>query len=636
VLCVACFAMACKAPSPTPISTPEPTLAPASLRIEIVPAGAVVYINEEERGRTPLTLHLPAGSYTVRVQQEGYDSLQRNVELLPGERAVLTEALRDTAPPAVTLSELPEAVEAGQPIYIRAQATDNQMVAHMRLWVDGELVTQAKGQALAYVWDTTNAVMGSHTIAVEAGDQTGNTIQTTRHLTIRATPTLHLSPTPEPSTTPIPQVRSYETTITLSTYPYEPYLRERVDPRYNFKVIWLDRAAYEATSPRPQPRTFKAIVLENRYLSLTFLPELGGRLYKCTFKPTGQNIFYQNAVLKPSYWGPLSRDENWWLAAGGMEWALPVHEHGYEWGLPWAYRIEQQADQVSIILRDSTADDRLRAEIRVTLPGERAYFVVEPTVVNPTAQAVACQFWLNAALTLGSASISANTEFVYPTEHMIVHSSGDNALPGERQVMPWPVYDGRDLSRYGNWRNWLGVFVPDIQQHYAGAYNHDTELGIVRVFPPQVARGLKLFAFGANFPARAEYSDDDSEYFEMWAGPCKTFWPEDDVVVGPGQSLRWSEIWLPFRGIGGLDKANAEAVVKASVQDGQVRLGIAVSRAQYVQFHLKWNGQLFHRASADLAPEAPLLTHVPLPSGAGLPGELTVQVKDEDGTTLLE
>lgn len=633
-LCTACLAMACKASIPTPTPTPGPGL--ASLSIEVVPAGAVVYVNEEERGRTPLTLRLPAGSYTVRVQQEGYGSLHWNVKLLPGEQSLMAEALRDTASPVVTLSNLPDSVEAGQPIRIRAQAVDNQEVALTRLRINGEVVAEVGGQVLEYTWNTSSAAVGTHAIEIEASDHTGNIGRAVRNVAVTAKATPQPSPTPEPSTPARPEVAVYETTITLPTYPYAPYLKERIDPRYNFKVVWFDRAAYEATSPRPQPRTFKAVVLENRYLSLTFLPELGGRLYKCTFKPSGRNIFYQNAVLKPSYWGPLVRDENWWLAAGGMEWALPVHEHGYEWGLPWAYHVEQQADQASIVLRDSTADDRLRAEIRVTLPGERAYFVLEPRLVNPTSQAVACQFWLNAALTLGSASTSANTEFIYPAEHMIVHSTGDNTLPGERQVMPWPVYDGRDLSHYGNWRNWLGVFVPDVQQDYAGAYNHDTELGVVRVSPPQVARGLKLFAFGAGFPARAEYSDDGSEYFEMWAGPCRTFWPEDDVVVGPGQSLHWSEVWLPFSSIGGLDRANAEVVVKASVQGGQVRLGIAVSKAQRVQFHLKWNGQTFHQESAELAPETPFLIHVPLPGGAGLPGELTVQVKDDNETTLLE
>jgi hypothetical protein len=324
-----------------------------------------------------------------------------------------------------------------------------------------------------------------------------------------------------------------------------------------------------------------------------------------------------------------------------MEWALPVQEHGYEWGQLWTYDLEQQLDAVSVVLSDRTAqnrdaNERLWAEIRVTLPGDRAYFMVEPRLVNPTSQSVASQFWINAALTLGSTSTSAGTEFVYPSESMVVHSTGDPSLPGERQLMPWPIVNGRDLSWYGNWRNWLGVFVPDAQQGYVGAYNHDTGLGIARVFAPQLVPGLKLFAFGSGFPARAEYTDDGSEYFEMWGGPCKTFWPEDDVVLGPGQSLQWSEIWLPFRGIGGLDKASSEVVLAADVRDGQVRLGLTVSTPRRAQLHLAWNGRDFYQESIGLTPDVPFLAEVRLPAGAALPGELGVRVADSQGETLLQ
>jgi hypothetical protein len=430
------------------------------------------------------------------------------------------------------------------------------------------------------------------------------------------------------------------TTIVLSAYPYEAYLREKLDARYNFDVVWIDRAAYEASNPQPQPRTFKAVVLENQYLSLWFLPELGGRLYKCTVKSTGQNIFYQNPVLKPSYWGPLAREENWWLAAGGMEWALPVHEHGYESGVFWAYNVQEQADAVSITLRDQTAeertrDDRLWAEVTVTLPAGRAYFVVQPRLLNPTSESVTFQFWLNAALTLGSTRTSAQTEFIYPTERMIVHSTGDAALPGERESMSWPICDGRDLSLYGNWRNWLGVFVPEPRQGYAGAYNHETGLGVARIFEPAEVRGLKLFAFGADFPARPEYTDDGSDYFEIWAGPCKTFWPEDDVTLGPGQSLEWREVWWPFTSIGGLDTANAEIVLRASVQGNHLNLGISASRARRVQVRLAWNGAPMGLEQANVAPGAPMLAQLALPEGAIVPGELAVEVQDENGAHLL-
>lgn len=602
-------------------------------------------MNGEAKGRTPLNLSVPAGQYQVRVEHDGYRPLQQDIQLIPGQVLLVAETLEDTTAPVVTLGELVASVETGYFLPIGALAADNEPVTFMRLFIDGRQVTEVRGATLEYTWDTRDVTMGAHRVVVEAQDVAGNVGQTTHtvlvlHPTsvgqVQPTPTPQAIPALQPTVPPASGVQVYETMITLSAYPYEPYLRERTDPRYNSRVVWLDHAAYEAANPRPQPRTFKAIVLENAYLKLTFLPELGGRLYQCIFKPTGQNIFYQNAVLKPSYWGPLSREENWWLAAGGMEWALPVQEHGYEWGLPWTYEIERKRTEASMVLRDSIANDRVRAEIRVTLPVGRAYFVLQPRLTNPTAQPIALQFWLNALLTLGSHSTSPNTEFAYPTERMVVHSTGDSALPGERQIMPWPVVDGRDLSRYGNWRNWLGVFVPEVSHNYAGAYNHDTGLGIVRVFPPEVARGLKLFAFGADFAARSEYADDGSEYFELWGGPCKTFWPEDEVTIGAGQSLGWSEVWLPFTGIGGLDTASSDVVAKTHLQGNQVRVGIAASSAQSGLLYMQWNGQAFYQGAVRLDPQKPLTILVPLPSGANLPGRLILRLTDASGKTLLE
>lgn len=595
-----------------------------------------MYINGEQKGHTPLRLDVPAGRYELRIEHAGYRPLQREVQLIAGQALLISETLQDATAPLVVLEEITAAVETGNPISIRARATDNESVAVMRLSVDDRQVVEVSGAVLEYVWDTQDVAAGTYTVVVEAQDAAGNVGQSMGTAVVQAVPTAQPVPTAAPTATTAPGVRVYETTITLAAYPFEPYLRERMDPRYNMRVVWLDRAAYEAANPSPQPRVFKAIVLENTYLRLTFLPELGGRLYQCIFKPTGQNLFYQNTVLKPSYWGPLAREENWWLAAGGMEWALPVHEHGYEWGLPWTYQVESKSTEASIILRDSTAGDRLRAEIRVTLPAQHAYFVVQPRLTNPTAQPIAVQFWLNALLTLGSPSTSPNTEFIYPTDRMIVHSTGDGALPGEREVISWPVAAGRDLSRYGNWHNWLGVFVPEVERNYAGAYNHDTGLGVVRIFPPEVARGLKLFAFGASFGARSEYADDGSEYFEMWGGPCRTFWPEDEVTIQAGESLQWSETWLPFRDIGGLDIASPDAIAKVSVEGNQIRVGIAASSAQRGVLQVQWNGQDVYQGAVQLDPQKPVLLLLPLPPGASSPAQLTLRLTNANGKTLLE
>ena len=143
---------------------------------------------------------------------------------------------------------------------------------------------------------------------------------------------------------PVPSVTTgYRVTeITLATYPYTAFQRSAVDSERNdYPVAVLDRAAYDASNPQPAPKKYRLLVLENRYLRLSILPDLGGRIYECTFKPTGNNEFYNNPVVKPTDWGPPSppypAGVNWWLAAGGLEWGFPVEEHGYEWSTSWGF-----------------------------------------------------------------------------------------------------------------------------------------------------------------------------------------------------------------------------------------------------------------------------------------------------------
>ncbi len=212
---------------------------------------------------------------------------------------------------------------------------------------------------------------GTYTLTARATDAAGNVGQTTLalqfgplpqtpapdaavNLSATVTATTYLpnvaaagTPAPRPTPTPTPTrpgggVNYRVTEITLPTYPYATFLREITDPNLgDYPVTVLDRAAYEAANPRPVPTKHRLIVLENRYLRLGILPDLGGRIYEATFKPTGNNEFYSNPVVKPTNWGPPNppypSGANWWLATGGLEWGFPVEEHGYEFGKPWGF-----------------------------------------------------------------------------------------------------------------------------------------------------------------------------------------------------------------------------------------------------------------------------------------------------------
>ena len=146
------------------------------------------------------------------------------------------------------------------------------------------------------------------------------------------TPTHMSTPTLTPSISDGVSVR--EETIIFDAYPYDSFWRDAYDATYNIAYKQFDQIAYRAAPRSTTSRNFKTVIIENDYLRLTFLPELGGRLWQVLYKPTQQNIFYNNRVLKPSPWGPAQ--QGGWLAVGGMEWALPVDEHGYVCCIPWS------------------------------------------------------------------------------------------------------------------------------------------------------------------------------------------------------------------------------------------------------------------------------------------------------------
>ncbi len=247
------------------------------------------------------------------------------------------------------------------------------------------------------------------------------------------------------------------------------------------------------------------------------------------------------------------------------------------------------------------------------------------------------QFWLNAMLTLGTPTIARDTEFLLPTTSARVHSSGDKRLPGEKQPISWPSYRGVELGRYSNWQNWLGIFANDGLAGWLGAYvlTSQSNLGIARVYPPAIAQGVKLFAFGPQFPDRT-YTDDDSQYFELWGGLNKSFWPEDDLMLAPGATLSWSEQWYPVTGTDGMSYANAQAALNIRSINNKVSVGVAAPTAQRGTLVAKTNGRLALNAPLTISPGYGFATAwEPLPAEPS-PLHVMLQWLDESNSVMAQ
>jgi hypothetical protein len=660
--------------------TPSPTAASGTLRVEVLPQGAGILVDGLRSGTTPAVLTLPAGRHDVQVELDGYEPWERTVDLAPGGESTLEGELIPLATPAgptVTLiptpmSETPvplpdlaiqyvkiELETGGDCDFTSTQLGTTVVVKNLGGADAGPFVVEVNGSQqrieaglaagqTASLWFEGYASGGETRVVVDAtsqvaeSDEGNNTfVQMVPIPTLPATctppPASPPTATPEPPPSPA-TVTLREGSVTIPTYPYAGFVTQARNETFGVPYQVLDRAAYEASNPSPTGVAYRTIVVENEYLKLTFLPDVGGRLYEVVYKPTGHRVTYRNPVLKPSPWGPP--EQGWWLAAGGIEWCLPVEEHGYEWGVPWTVSHAGDGQSVSVTLSDAApgVQDRVRAQVTVRLDAGAAYFTIRPRIENPTGAPLAVKYWTNAMLAPGGQNApSADLRFVLPeaVTAVTVHSRGDDDLPGYNERMPWPLVNGVDLSRLGNWNRWLGVFEDPAAGDFVAVYDQGYDEGMVRVSDAGQAPGVKIFGFGWHDPIPSStWTDDGSGYVELHSGPAATF--DDSVTIPAGGAVQWTETWVPLAGLGGLRYANRTAALNLSAGGGQARIAVAVPRAWAGDGVLLLDGRELWRQALALQPGRPFQASVPLGDNVPPVGQLTLRLTAPDGATVAE
>lgn len=400
--------------------------------------------------------------------------------------------------------------------------------------------------------------------------------------------------TPAATAPPIAALpQAYETDVTVLTYDYTAGFQSTApdDPVYPYPRLDFSRVG------PPVPQTYRALVLENDYVALTVLPELGGRLYRWLDKTTGRELLYQNPVVKPTSWGY----RGWWLAAGGVEWAFPVEEHGLNEWRPWQSEWLAGPDWRGLRLWDTDDHTGLQVEVTLRLYAGRSDLIVRPRISNPTAEARPFQFWSNAMVTVnGGGAPSGALRFWLPTGQVTVHSTGDGSLPGPGGTLDWPLYNGRDFSRSAEWHQYLGLFATQARGA-VGLYDEAADQGLVRTYPPEVARGVKLFGLG-DLPASL-YTDGESRYMELWGGYTRTFW--DYATLPAGGAVAWEERWYPVSGIGGLGWADPQLAAGLTVTADGVVVGLAAPAPVQVRLVLWQGGTAVAEWTAAVGPGVP-------------------------------
>ncbi len=434
---------------------------------------------------------------------------------------------------------------------------------------------------------------------------------------------MELSPRPAADLAAGIPVSAWSAPLWLPTYEVLP-----PDPH----PMFLERRVYQGSSgrvyPNPfidrinderSPRAWAAIHLENEFLRVVILPQLGGRIFIARDLTNGYDLFYRQDVIKPALVGLCGP----WIS-GGAELNWPQH-HRPSTYLPTDWTIEAEADgSRTAWLSEHEPMQRMKGMHGIRLRPGSSVLELRVRLHNRTALTQTFLWWANVAV-----EVHDEYESFFPADVTFVADHARRAMR-EFPIARGPYYGidygarpeaDANLAWYRNIPVPTSFMVLDTAFDFFGGYDHRARAGVVHLADRRIAPGKKQWTWGNHEFGRAwdrELSDDGRPYVELMAGAYTDNQP-DFSFLAPGETRSFSQAWYPLREMGPADLANLDAAVSLRLAAGRVRAGVNVTaRHAGAAVRLAGPGGTLLERTLDLAPDAPFLADVPAPSGVRL------------------
>lgn len=428
-------------------------------------------------------------------------------------------------------------------------------------------------------------------------------------------------------------VKAWEEPISIRTYmPATP------DPN----PLFLEKRVYQGSSGRvyplpvidridTEPRThqWKAAHIENEFIRLMILPEIGGRIHVGLDKVNGYDFFYRQNVIKPALVGLAGP----WIS-GGVEFNWPQH-HRPATFMPVELSIERDPDgSVTIWCSDHDPMVHMKGMHGICLHPGKAYIDLRVRLYNRTQDTQTFLWWANVATRVNEKYQSffpkdvrhvadhakrAVTEFplsqgsYYGVDYGRRATEGvpDNEKPAH--FRPDGSYPPNDLSWYANIPVPTSYMIANSKGDFAGGYDHALQAGMVHVANHHIAPGKKQWTWGNHdfgYAWDRSLTDSDGPYVELMAGVYTDNQP-DFSFLAPGETKTFNQYWYPIREIGVPDLANLDAAIRLERSSGKVVIHLLVTREiSNAVIAVKSNGREVGRWCGRILPEHPLHTEL--------------------------
>ncbi|UCC97514.1 MAG: DUF5107 domain-containing protein [Phycisphaerales bacterium] len=413
------------------------------------------------------------------------------------------------------------------------------------------------------------------------------------------------------------KVQAWEGTVTIPTYGWSDDINPKLwalESEVKFSTTVKGSIVYPYTmqdhlSRTKADRTYKALFLENEYLKVTCLPELGGRLHSVLDKTKNEQMFHLNDVVKP---GMIAMRGAW--ISGGVEWNAGPQGHTVTVLSPVDALTGRNADGSAYIeISNLEKSQRTQWTVRVTLHPQKAFLDEQIRIFNPEDAISPYYFWNCTAFPCRD-----GTRFIYP----MALGTDHNGV----KFFSWPIDNGKDLSWLKNYETSASVFSVNCVFDFFGAYDVDADRGIVQVADHYELSGKKAWTWGTwdfGLVSQQNLTDNDGPYIEVQSGPLPT--QSDYGMLLPRHAVSWREYWYPVHGLAdGFEYATADVAIQTARKAGKLELRIlATSLFQRAVCTLGRNGRELLSRTVNLTPENPQI--VTLSAAPQSPVDVTIK-----------
>lgn len=428
-------------------------------------------------------------------------------------------------------------------------------------------------------------------------------------------------------------VKMWQGTLDLPTYLVDaPETAPIFDRDYSYQRARRSVYPYPLNDNMTRKReivSYNALYLENEYIQLCVLPEIGGRLFYALDKTNGYDIFYRNDCVKPANVGMTGA----WIS-GGVEWNV-FHHHRSTSHTPCDYSMVDNEDgSKTIWVGETELRHRMSWAIGITLHPGVSYIEISGKLINSTADANSMLYWSNVAT-----KVDENYQIIYP------QSVDFGTYHCKEAMVHWPLsheafrgnedYIGVDVSWWKNLPSSNSIFIFDQKDDFFGGYDFGADAGTVLVGNHNIVKGGKFWLWGPNSEWDTRIlTENAGHYCELMQGAYSDNQPDYNWSL-PYEVKEFSQFWYGVQKLGGFKAADNRAAINMDMKTpGKVLVAANATSRRDVSIVLKNGEKVLFQQAVSIAPDAPFSKTVSVDKSLR-DTELTMEMLDSEGEVML-